>query len=208
MFLLHRPTKSEIERFRAAQSAASFSYREVGASRGLPAATAPAGYWLAHNRIRLGEGEETFARAVAAVRAWRMFALGWIEIHPPAAPIAPETTVVIVAHHYGCWSLHAARIVYLVEDEGPLARFGFAYGTLEDHAESGEERFSVVWDRAQGAVWYDLLAFSRPKHWLARLGRPFARRLQKRFSRGSLRAMAAACETETIIGDRRSPAPP
>jgi uncharacterized protein (UPF0548 family) len=193
MFLLHHPTKSEIERFRAAQSAAPFSYGEVGASRTLPAAAAPAGYRLDHNRIRLGEGEETFARAVAAVHGWRMFDLGWVELHPPAAPIAPQTTVVVLAHHYGCWSLHAARIVYLVEGEGPIARFGFAYGTLSDHAERGEERFSVVLDRAEGAVWYDLLAFSRPQHWLARLGRPLARRLQKRFIRDSLQAMAAAC---------------
>jgi uncharacterized protein (UPF0548 family) len=193
VFLLRRPTAGAIERFRAAQTATSFSYPEVGASRALPAAAVPAGYRLDHNRVRVGEGAEAFARATAAVRAWRMFALGWVELHPEGAPIAPGTTVAILAHHYGFWSLHAARVVYLVEEEGPLARFGFAYGTLTDHGERGEERFTVVWDREEGAVWYDLLAFSRPRHWLARVGHPLARLLQKRFARDSLRAMAEAC---------------
>src|SRR5262249_46752365 len=78
MFLLHRPSKSASERFRTARARAPFSYAEVGATRALPAAAAPAGYRLDHNRIRLGEGEATFARAVAAVQGWRMFDLGCI----------------------------------------------------------------------------------------------------------------------------------
>src|SRR5262245_46391050 len=45
----------------------------------------------------------------------------------------------------------------------PVNRHGFASGTLPAHAESGEERFIVEWDRADGGVWYDILAFSRPR---------------------------------------------
>lgn len=41
-------------------------------------------------------------------------------------------------------------------------RYGFAYGTLAGRAEVGEERFSVEWDKADGAVWYDSYASSRP----------------------------------------------
>jgi len=33
-----------------------------------------------------------------------------------------------------------------IDDDGPIKRFGFAYGTL-DHAESGEARFAVEWDQ-------------------------------------------------------------
>jgi uncharacterized protein (UPF0548 family) len=79
-----------------------------------------------------------------------------------------------------------------VDEQGPVQRFGFAYGTLPGHAESGEERFTVAWHEADGAVWYDILAFSRPQQLLARLGYPFARRLQKRFARGSAAAMQRA----------------
>ena len=39
------------------------------------------------------------------------------------------------------------------------------------------------------AVWYDILAFSRPNHFLARLGYPLVRRLQKRFARDSASAI-------------------
>ncbi len=53
-----------------------------------------------------------------------------------------------------------------------MSRFGFAYGTLPGHVESGEERFLVEWDRGDDAVWYDILAFSRPNHVLTRLGYP------------------------------------
>ena len=79
-----------------------------------------------------------------------------------------------------------------MDEEGPIVRFGFAYGTLPDHAEKGEERFSVEWHHEDNSVWYDILAFSRPNHPLARLGLPLTRRLQRRFARDSKRAMVAA----------------
>src|SRR5262249_51861973 len=82
--------------------------------------------------------------------------------------------------------------VYVVDDEGPVQRFGFAYGTLPGHAESGEERFTVEGHEQDDAVWYDILAFSRPQQLLARWGYPFARRLQKRFARDAAAAMRRA----------------
>ena len=60
-----------------------------------------------------------------------------------------------------------ARIIYLVEETGDVKRFGFGYGTLSGHAERGVERFSVEWNREDGCVYYDVFAFSRPKHPLA-----------------------------------------
>ena len=77
----------------------------------------------------------------------------------------------------GLWSLNACRIVYVTDEEGADGRrFGFAYGTLADHMEAGEERFMVEWRREDGSVWYDLLAFSIPRHPLARLAAPLSRR--------------------------------
>ena len=90
------------------------------------------------------------------------------------------------------WSLNACRIVYVVDESQPIRRFGFAYGTLPDHVESGEERFVVEWDEASDEVWYDIFAFSRPRHPLIRLGNPYMRRLQQRFGRESAAAMARA----------------
>jgi uncharacterized protein (UPF0548 family) len=70
--------------------------------------------------------------------------------------------------------------------------FGFAYSTLPDHVGSGAERFLVEWDREEGSVWYDILAFSRPRHFLAKLGYPWMRRIQKRFGRESAAVMRQA----------------
>lgn len=146
-----------------------------------------------HNRARLGEGEEAFDRAVAALRGWKMFDVGWVRVFPSDAPIEVGTTVAVVGRHHGFYSLNACRIVYLIdEDDGGLRRCGFAYGTLPEHAERGEERFTVEWCREDGTVHYDLYAFSRPNHPLARIGYPLARRQQRRFARDSLRAMVRA----------------
>ena len=142
---------------------------------------------------RIVEGGETFDRAVAALRAWKMFDVRWVRIFPPGAPIEAGTTVAVLARHYGLWSLNACRIVYLIEeDDGGVRRSGFAYGTLPGHAGSGEERFTVEQRRDDGSVSYDLYAFSRPNNLLARAGYPLARRLQRRFARDSLRAMVRA----------------
>jgi uncharacterized protein (UPF0548 family) len=117
-----------------------------------------------------------------------MFDIPWLRLCWPDAPIQPGTTVAILVSHFGFWSLNAARIVYVIDEP---ARFGFAYGTLRDHAESGEERFSIEM-LSDGSVWYDLYALSRPRAFAAKLGYPIARSLQRRFARDSLIAMQRA----------------
>jgi uncharacterized protein (UPF0548 family) len=80
----------------------------------------------------------------------------------------------------------------VINEDGPVRRFGLAWGTLPDHAASGEERFLLEWDRDERGVWYDILAFSRPRHPLARLGYPWVRRIQRHFGRESAAAMRRA----------------
>lgn len=77
-------------------------------------------------RVRLGEGEKTFERAVAALRSWKMFDLEWTCLIPDDAPIEEGVTVGVLAQHLGFRSLNAARIVYVVEDSGVVERRGFA----------------------------------------------------------------------------------
>ena len=141
-------------------------------------------------------GEATWQRAVEAIRAWRMFSMPWVNLHSSSAPIQVGTDVAVSVHHFGFYSLNACRIVYIVDDDDPVKRFGFAYGTLVEHAESGEERFTVEWNRDDDRVWYDILAFSRPRQMLARLGYPLSRSLQKKFANGSKLAMLQSV-TET-----------
>ena len=188
MVSLGRPSTETIREFLASQSRHGYTYDAVGATAGTP----PAGYVVDHTRVKLGQGEEVFTKARAALERWEQFRLGWVEAWPPETPIQAGQAVAVIARLFGLWWLNACRIVYLVNEEGPVKRYGFAYGTLPQHAESGEERFTLEWHDADDAVWYDILAFSRPQQLLARLGYPLARRLQKHFARDSAAAMQIA----------------
>src|SRR6185503_2682868 len=160
-------------RFIASQRDLPYTYAEVGATN----ATPPAGYNVDHNRIQLGSGEATFHGAVEALKMWRQFELGWVAIVPRGVRVEIGATVAVKARAFGTWSLNACRVVYTIDED---RRFGFAYGTLPDHVENGEERFLVEW-LPDDSVWYDILAFSHPQHPLVRLSSPLARMLQKRF---------------------------
>jgi uncharacterized protein (UPF0548 family) len=188
LFSLTAPSEGEIRRFISKQKGSGFSYPEVGGS----AAAVPMGYNVDHNRVQLGIGEATWHRAVEAIRAWQMFNMPWVRLHWPNAPMQVGTDVAVSVRHFGFYSLNACRIVYVVHDENPMKRMGFAYGTLMEHAESGEERFTVEWNRDKDEVWYDILAFSRPRQMLVRLGFPLSRLLQNRFAEGSKAAMLKA----------------
>jgi len=188
MVSLRRPSIEAIRDFLVSQSNLSFTYPAVGATASQP----PAGYTVDHNRVKLGDSEEAFTRAKAALRRWDQFRLGWMEAWSPKTAIEPGDPVAIIARNLGVWWLNACRIVYVVDESGSVNRYGFASGTLPAHAGEGEERFLVEWDRASEEVWYDSLAFSRPHGMLARLGHPYMRRVQKRFGRESAAAMLTA----------------
>jgi hypothetical protein len=99
----------------------------------------------------------------------------------------------VLGRHFGLCSPNACRIVYLIKEEASLLmRYGFAFGTLPGHVERGEERFTVEGQRAEDSVFYEVFAFARPAHPLARVGPPFVQLVQRRFAAASLRAMAAA----------------
>ncbi len=174
-----------MQRFLNDQRSLDLSYSFVGAT----AKTPPPDYVVDHTRIKLGEGEMAFNAAKAGLERWEHFSLGWLEAWPPDTPIRTGEVVAVVARTAGVWWLNACRIVYVVDEDVRTCRFGYAYGTLPGHAESGEERFLIEWDRSNDSVWYDILAFSRPRHMLAKLGYPIVRRMQKRFGRESAAAM-------------------
>jgi uncharacterized protein (UPF0548 family) len=193
MLSLRRPSAETIREFLAAQSKLGLTYAAVGAT----AAVLPAGYAVDHTRIKLGAGEKDFSAAKAALERWEQFRLGWVEAWSPETPIQSGEVVAVIARLLGLWWLNACRIVYIEDEQGPIQRFGFAYGTLPDHAGTGEERFLIEWDRVSGAVWYDILAFSRPRQFLARLGYPYLRRVQRRFGKESAATMVRAVRVET-----------
>jgi uncharacterized protein (UPF0548 family) len=159
--------------------------------------------------MRLGAGETVFAAAQAALERWQQFRLGWLEAGPEETPIREGHVVAILARSLGLWWLNACRIVVVVNEDGPVKRFGFVYGTLPDHAGSGEERFLIEWDRSDDSVWYDILAFSRPRHFLARVRLPVGAVGSRSSCRstGSWRPVSAAlCEVRGRWTRKRSTA--
>ena len=186
MFRISEPSEQDAVAFVSSQRHLPFTYAEVGATN----ATPPSSYRVDHNRARLGDGEATYRRAVEALKSWRQFDLGWVTVVPRDVLVEVGATVAVKARAFGTWSLNASRVVYVIDEP---RRWGFAYGTLPDHVECGEERFLIEW-LSDDSVWYDILAFSRPQHPLVKLSAPLARLLQKRFARESLAQMKLATD--------------
>lgn len=186
MFLFSKPSEKQIQPFLETQRTLNFSYQEVGATHPNQFVP-PKNFTHDHNRILLGNGQETFEKAKSALKNWKAYALGWTKIHPNVQPEKHKTFCVEV-NHFGFYSLSSLRIVYVVDEP---KRFAFAIGTLPGHVEKGEERFMLEW-LEDDTVHYDLFAFSRPQHPLVYLGYPVARQLQKRFARDSKTAMQNA----------------
>jgi uncharacterized protein (UPF0548 family) len=191
MLFLRKPSTTAIAEFLAAQEKLDFTYTAIGAT----ATIAPLGYALDHTRVKLGEGLAVFEKAKAAVKDWTPFQLDWVEAHPRSIEMRAGQMVAVLARVAGLWWLNASRVIYVVDEPG---RFGFAYGTLPEHAETGEERFLVEWDQASDTIFYDILAFSRPNQLLARLGYPLARRVQSRFRADSAAAMIEAVGDDAL----------
>jgi uncharacterized protein (UPF0548 family) len=184
MFLPRRPALREIERFLDGSRGLPLSYSPLG----LAADGAP-GFRIDEQAVTVGHGPAAFERAASALAAWKHFELGWLEVFPKHAPLAGGTTVAVLVRHLGFYSLNGCRIVTRIQDDHTN---GYAYGTLANHAECGEESFTLTLDPATGAITYAIRAASRPQAPLARLGYPFTRALQARFRRDSARALARA----------------
>ncbi|MCC6452163.1 MAG: DUF1990 domain-containing protein [Acidobacteria bacterium] len=192
MFVLSMPTDAAVGDFLANAAKSTFSYADVGATSG----KTPAGFNLDHNRVMIGRGPDDFEKAKNAIRSWKMFDFDWVRLVRTDTPIEEGRTVAMIVRHFGFYSMSSARIVYVIDDLE--RRFGFAYGTLAEHVEMGEERFSVEFDPETEEVWYDLLAFSRPKALFAKLGYPISRYLQRSFVRDSKQAMLRAVNSNNI----------
>ena len=187
MFFLHRPSAQAIERFITQSRALALSYDPVGLAQ-RPARSFDAD----ETAVVIGKGRADFERARAALVAWKQFELGWVELFPPRAPIESGVVVAVLVRHLGFWSMNGCRVVYRVGEDEPDHRFGFAYGTLTNHSEMGEEIFEVVLNPETEDVTYRIHAASRPRATLAQIGYPIARLLQARFRRDSAEAMKRA----------------
>jgi uncharacterized protein (UPF0548 family) len=187
MFLFRRPSSTQLEEFLEESHRLPLSYNRVHLADG-----APAGFRADEAGGVLGRGAETFARACLALKEWRHFDLGWVSVFPRPVPITTGTDVVVVIHHLGFWSINGCRVVYEIGDREDGSSFGFAYGTLTNHAELGEEIFEVSIDPLSEDVRYRIRAVSKPRALAARIGYPITRKLQEQFRQDSIAAMCRA----------------
>lgn len=183
-----KPTPESIAAFIRSQHGAPLSYDFATLSQSIPSAKTPPGYVLDQRREIIGSRPDQWERAKEAIRQWVMFQNGWTELHAPDGPPRVDNVVGMLTQMGGLWWLNLCRVLYVIDETKPLKRFGFGYGTLFSHVERGEERFLVEQD-ADGNIWYDLAAFSRPRHPLARLAFPLTRRVQLQFGVDSMQAM-------------------
>jgi len=183
MFSARRPSQHTLNEFLARSTTRSLSYGDAGLLRRVEAAA------LVETTSVIGQGREDFDRAKAALKSWRQFELGWVTLLPPAAPIEPGVVVAVCIRHLGFWSLNGARIVDRAESS---EAFGYTYGTLTNHAESGEELFEVRIDATTSEVVYRICATATPQAALAKMGGPIVRVLQARFRRDSAAALRRA----------------
>lgn len=156
------------------------TYPEVGATRG----ELPTGYHHLHAATVLGTGRPLFARAGEAVLRWQVQRGAGLQVEADAERAAPGVRVVSRVR-LGPLSVAApCEVVYVVEEED---RTGFAYGTVAGHPEVGEESFLV--SIADDVVTFEVVAFSRPATWWARLGGPVSRLVQRRVTARYLAAL-------------------
>lgn len=134
------------------------------------------------------EAPGTLAAAARALHRWAAHDGIHAHVHNGRAPLEAGTTVLVVAP-FGPFEMAVPNRVVGVVDEP--RRFGFAYGTLDGHAETGEERF-LAEDLGDGCLRLSVRIHARPGSRLARLGRPVVRRLQDGATRRYLAAWAAA----------------
>jgi len=147
--------------------------------------------------VQLGPGETPFA-AFVRVRD-RLLAY---DVFPPVvvrATICPDGRITVgatIVQHVavGPLALEAAvRVIEVWDRAGPDggSAAGFRYVTLRGHPECGVASFEVRATPA-GEVRVLLGARSRPGTWQTRLGRPFARLLQRTLTRAALRRLTTA----------------
>jgi uncharacterized protein (UPF0548 family) len=188
VFLVRRPSEARMSQILADVRDAALTYTEAAATAHPD--VLPAGYHHVRAATVLGPGERAFAAAVAGMRGWQLHRRQGFRVVPADAPIAVGTVVAVDVPLAALHVIATCRITWVVDEPG---RFGFGYGTLPVHPESGEEAFVVEHAPSGGGggdVTLAITAFSRPRHPLVRLGGPIARWQQARATQGYLDAMA------------------
>lgn len=181
---LRRPDESGLAELLARCSDAALTYAPLGGSLN---GVVPAG--LHRHRWSIPLPDSAFERAKEAISAWRVHRGAGLSVIADG-PIAVGTNIAMSAPLPLGFVDVTCRVVAVVDEE---RRYGFAYGTLPVHPETGEEAFIVV--RDNDGLRFEVRAVSAPRHPIARLVQPLANRLQDSAVRRYLSAMTKLVAT-------------
>ncbi|KAF2306318.1 hypothetical protein GH714_016419 [Hevea brasiliensis] len=148
------------------------------------------GFLLNHARVLVGSGLETFDKGKLALQTWRHFGLTWAFVDPKT-PIQTGVKFCVCLKQFLPWVMMPLQVVYVKESKKSkkaMASFSFGSGTLQGHLLAGEERFSIEMDE-NNQVWYEVLSFSKPAHFLSFVGYPYVQFRQKIFAQQSANAV-------------------
>ncbi|KAK6258139.1 hypothetical protein SCA6_012613 [Theobroma cacao] len=166
------------------------------------------GYLVNHARVLVGSGLQTYEKGKAALQNWRHFGLNWAFVDPKT-PIQNGVKFCVCVKEFLPWVMMPLQVVYVKESKSAktkkaVASFGFGSGTLQGHLliarlmltwfgmsagnQAGEERFSIELDE-NDQVWYEILSFSKPAHFLSFIGYPYVYLRQKYFAHQSANAV-------------------
>lgn len=203
MFQLTRFTPREREKLLARARQAPLSSPNLVTLIDGPVGMSPKGFTHDFTRTEIGRGLDVFAAARRCLQSWEPFDLGWVQLANDAPRVASGELVAVEAHTALVWSISINRIVETVDTP---TRFGFMYATTTLHVEEGQERFLLEFDCQSKSVHYLIEAVSRPRHILARVGFPFSRAMQHRFTRDSharMRccALGRSTNSRSAVGD-------
>jgi uncharacterized protein (UPF0548 family) len=148
------------------------TYSDIGVTL---AGKQPEGFHHDRYEAVVGQGPEAFARAVTGLKTWKAHRLPGMRVFPEGQEIRSGATVVLTLGTPIASIAIPCRVVGVVDGQ---TRWGFAYGTLPGHPEQGEESFAVSM-APDGAVHFEIEAFSRPADPLVRLSGPIGRGVQR-----------------------------
>jgi uncharacterized protein (UPF0548 family) len=158
------------------------TYREIGTTF---TGDLPEGYHHDRYEAVLGEGLDVFHAAVRGLKTWEAHRLPGIRVFPERQEVTTGATVIVTLGSSVLALAAPCRIVSVIDGQ---TRWGFAYGTLPGHPETGEEAFAVSIS-PDGIVTFEIVAFSRPADLLVRLSGPIGRGIQRGGTNGYLRAL-------------------
>ncbi len=176
LYGLRRPGRQVLAALRHRGSSQPLSYEQPGLTISGRATGTPPGHHRLQVERTIGTGREPFERAKAAIVDWAGHRRAGAVLEPERPAIEAGSDVAIALRVWPLWVTVNCRVVEVIDEPD---RFGFAYGTLAHHPESGEESFLVHRDPTTDEVRLEVVAVSRPTSLPAKLGGPIGRGFQR-----------------------------